>query len=154
MLRKHLYSPHGVRRMGMRRLRALALLPLLAAVPACGDDGTQPAETRTFTIDVQGEQFRVRVASAAQIDALEERMEHNTTGALNGELRAGDGGFNAPWSWHLDPASIEVPDVTIELCDGTPSMVEADVAGWIQTVGRYCPWGARVVAETGAEMET
>lgn len=22
-----------------------------------------------------------------------------------GELRSGDGGFNAPWSWHMDPAT-------------------------------------------------
>jgi hypothetical protein len=56
----------------------------------------------------------------------------------------GDGGFNAPWSWHLDPLSIAVPDASIELCDGRPSMVQSDLDYWVDTVHTYCPWAARV----------
>ncbi len=37
-------------------------------------------------------------------------------------------------------------EVTIELCDGTPSYVEAHLDEWIEQVGRYCPWSARLVA--------
>ena len=61
------------------------------------------------------------------------------------QLYAGDGGFNSPWSWHLDPATIEVPDLAIEVCDGRPSMVEADLPYWLSSVKAFCPWGARVV---------
>jgi hypothetical protein len=37
--------------------------------------------------------------------------------------------------------------VSIELCDGRPAMVEADLNYWLTRVGSFCPWGARVVAE-------
>ncbi len=30
-------------------------------------------------------------------------------------------GVNEGWSWSLDPADFEFADVTIEVCDGTPS---------------------------------
>ena len=44
-----------------------------------------------------------------------------------------------------------VPDMTfadlaIELCDGCPSHIEDDKTYWIETVGQYCPWSARVTA--------
>ena len=55
------------------------------------------------------------------------------------------GEFNSPWSWHLDPATLEVPDFAIELCDGRPSMVEAGLEYWFDRVGSFCPWGALVV---------
>ncbi len=63
-----------------------------------------------------------------------------------GRVVAGNGGVNSPWSWHLEPGSITVPDVTIELCDGLPSYVEDNLAEWLVQVGNYCPWGARVIA--------
>ena len=58
-------------------------------------------------------------------------------------LRRGDGGFNAPWSWHLDPAETRFVEAAIEVCDGTPSYVEAHLAEF----PTYCPWGARIVRE-------
>jgi hypothetical protein len=36
-----------------------------------------------------------------------------------------------------------------ELCDGRPSFVEADLAYWLGTVGRFCPWASYVYAEKG-----
>ena len=38
-------------------------------------------------------------------------------------------------------------EVTIELCDGRPSMVEADLGYWLRRVGSFCPWGSYVHAE-------
>jgi hypothetical protein len=137
---------HGARTRAQRRPGLWLALLLIGASPGCGDDPAQSTEGRTFTVEVSGEQFRVRVAGASNIAAFEARRESGVTGVINGELRAGDGGFNAPWSWHLDPETVHAPDITIELCDGRPSLVEADTAYWIRTVGRFCPWGARVVA--------
>jgi len=31
---------------------------------------------------------------------------------------------NAPWSWHIDPATLEFADMTTEVCDGLPEYVE------------------------------
>jgi len=53
--------------------------------------------------------------------------------------------YNQPWSWHIDPEDIHMAEITIELCDGTPSMVEENLDYWLQSVGRFCPWGAEIV---------
>ena len=58
---------------------------------------------------------------------------------------AGAGNHNAPHAWHLDPDDIEIVDATIEVCDGAPSYVDANVAEYVDVIGRYCPWGARLV---------
>ncbi|MFZ8791080.1 MAG: glutamine amidotransferase-related protein [Thermosphaera aggregans] len=73
--------------------------------------------------------------------------EYGRGGVVTGELRAGDGGFNKPWSRHLDPGTARVADLTIELCDGMPSFAEAELDYWLNVVKRYCPWSGRVVAE-------
>ena len=62
-----------------------------------------------------------------------------------GGLARGDGGFNPPWNWHIDPASAGFFDAAIELCDGCPQMVEDDLDYWVDTVGAFCPWSSRVI---------
>jgi hypothetical protein len=54
----------------------------------------------------------------------------------------GEPGPNAPWSWHIDPATLSWAEVTIELCDGTPSLIEDGTF----TLDQFCPWSARLVA--------
>jgi len=117
---------------------------LLALLLACGGSPTTP-DAALFTVEVSGETFRVRATDAATVAALEARMRAGRRGVINGRLVRGDGGFNSPWSWHLDPATLDVPDFAIELCDGRPSMVEADLDYWFDRVGSFCPWGALVV---------
>ena len=119
---------------------------LLIAATACDDDGTGPEDTAEFVIEVEGEEFRIRVTDEATIEDLEERRASGNEGVILGALVEGDGGYNAPWSWHLDPATIQVADAAIEVCDGRPSMVENDLDYWIDTVGTFCPWSAQVVS--------
>lgn len=119
---------------------------LTATLPAgCGDTVTEPDEATLWVIEVSGEEFRVRVSAASARTGLEARLESGAEGVIIGSIVRGDGGFNAPWSWHLDPATVEAIDAAIELCDGRPSMVEADLDYWVDTVRSFCPWGARVV---------
>jgi len=128
-----------------RLLPSLALLATLA-LGACGDDdATGPSDPpEEYTVSVLGQEFVVRVATQAQIDAMETRLASGVEGVINGRLLASDGQFNVGWSWHMAPASVEVVDMSIELCDGTPQMVEADLDYWLDTVGRFCPWSAVV----------
>lgn len=63
----------------------------------------------------------------------------------NGPIARGDGGHNAPWSWHFVPDRWELVEVSIELCDATPEYVEAHLAMFVDTIGRFCPWSARLV---------
>ncbi len=120
------------------------LLSFAVLLPGCSEP-SGPALPALYLVEVSGEQFRVRVETEAQIGAMEARRRAGTTGVILGTLKAGDGGFNQPWSWHLDPASVVVPDAAIELCDGRPSFVEADLSYWIGTVKAFCPWGAHIV---------
>lgn len=109
---------------------------------------TEPASTTaSFIIEVSGESFRVEVATAQQAQALRARLASGTRGVISGDLVQGSGGFNTPWRWHMNPATVHVADVAIELCDGRPSMVEADLTYWLGSVRRFCPWGAKVVSE-------
>ena len=53
-----------------------------------------------------------------------------------------DPGVNAPWSWHIAPATLEFAELTIEVCDGLPSYVEDGTV----TSDHYCPWSAKIVS--------
>jgi hypothetical protein len=129
------------------RAFALAFALVLAA---CGSDveTARPLPSQEFVIEVQGERFRLRTGNVATASALDARRRSGTLGVVSGRLVRGDGGFNAPWGWHLDPASIEVPQAAIELCDGRPSMVQGDLDYWVDTVRAYCPWSSRVYDAT------
>lgn len=121
------------------------LILILVVVAACGSVETmRPPPSQEFVIEVEGERFRLRTTNPATASALDARRRSGHLGVVSGRLLRGDGGFNGPWSWHLDPAAIEVPDAAIELCDGRPSMVQSDLDYWVDTVRAFCPWAARV----------
>jgi hypothetical protein len=122
------------------------LIILLGASIATCQDAAGPEPEAVFELRVVDETFRIGVNDPAQIDSFAARLASGAEGNLNGELLPGDGGVNEPWSWHLDPETVRVADLTMEVCDGRPSMVEGDLDYWLETVERYCPWGARVVA--------
>lgn len=63
-----------------------------------------------------------------------------------GPIRAGNGGHNLDWSWHFTD-NVALAEVMLELCDGRPSMVEADLGSWLRRVDSFCPWGSYVYAE-------
>ena len=128
----------------MRYAYAVALS--LAALVGCDDSSTDIEPTAVFTVEVSGEQFKVKAEGEAAIAALEARRVSGQTGVISGKLVRGDGGFNAQWGWHLEPESVHAPDMAIELCDGRPSMVQADIDYWLASVKSFCPWGAKVVA--------
>lgn len=123
-------------------MRWVVAAALSAGLLAACESSTEPAG-ETYVVEVSGEEFRVRVSDAAVIAQLEARRTSGQEGVVSGKLRAGNGGYNSPWSWHL--VDVHVADMAIELCDGRPSMVEEDTEYWIGTVKQFCPWGARVV---------
>jgi hypothetical protein len=66
---------------------------------------------------------------------------------VNRDHRAAGAAGAPEWSWHVAAFS-EFAEATIELCDGWPSQLEADVAGWIaNTGGQICFWSYTVVEE-------
>jgi hypothetical protein len=124
---------------------ARTLLAAVLGVLVAGCDSSAAPEVESYLVEVSGETFRVRVSDPAVIAALDARLDAGTEGVISGRLVAGHGGWNRPWSWRLDPATVHAPQMAIELCDGRPSMVEADTSYWLRTVKQYCPWGATVI---------
>lgn len=93
-----------------------------------------------------GEEFRVAIRDPDVIAEAASRIGLGPGRILSGRIVEGDGGFNAPWSWHLDPGSIAFTDVAPEVCDGCPSFLEDDLPYWLGNVEQFCPWGTEVLA--------
>jgi hypothetical protein len=119
---------------------------LVASVDVLRKISTAPASEKSFTIDVTGEKFVIRATDSETITQLTDNYFGKNSMHVTGKLVKGDGGFNQPWGWHLDPASVRMAEFSIELCDGRPSMIQEDLEYWLGTVGSYCPWSSKVVA--------
>ncbi len=129
-----------------RRDRGLrAALALVAFVSAsCGDSGPSGPFTE-FVVAVNDQTFVLRLSDPSAIGAAYENLRGRNNQFPIGPFRTGNGGFNAPWSWHLDPDETRMTEAAIEVCDGEPNYVEAHVEDYLQ-VGSYCPWGGHIVA--------
>jgi hypothetical protein len=123
------------------RTRSLsaALLSLLV-LAGCSDPDDNQAD---FVVAVGSERFVMRVTDPATIREARAQVSGQGRKFPIGPLLTGDGGFNAPWSWRLDPDAVRLTEAAIELCDGLPSYVEAHRADF----PTYCPWSARIVEE-------
>ena len=126
------------------------MLTLLAVtvLGACGDDGPAAAPTTTSgnpvaTIQVVDETYKIELATPELADHARALLAGEEVASIPlGTVVRDDPGVNAPWSWHIDPATLEFADMTIEVCDGLPSFVEDGTV----TSDQYCPWSAEVVA--------
>lgn len=101
------------------------------------------------TFDVSGQRFKAFVTNAQAIaDLFALRDGRSTASIPNGRVLRGRGAgdHNAPYDWHLDPNDIQMAGATIELCDGSPSYVQANIGEYVDVIGRYCPWGASLVS--------
>ena len=97
---------------------------------------------------MEDERFRVWTTNPQTMHDLHELQQGTSTANIpNGRILRGAGRarHNAPYHWHLDPQDIAMAEATIELCDGLPSYVEENVDDFVENVGRYCPWAAKLV---------
>jgi len=98
------------------------------------------------TFDVVGEQYRIFITNEETIEQVFALQRGESQANIpSGGLVAGQVAYNRPWSWHIHPEDVHMAEMTIELCDGTPSLVEADLDYWLNTVKRFCPWGAKLI---------
>lgn len=122
----------------MRRL--MLLLPLLLAT---GCAPTTSAHNPIAVFEVAGQEtYMVELATPELQQHAQDLLDGKDVAAIPlGTVVRGDPGVNAPWSWHIDPTTLEFADQTIEVCDGLPSYVEDGTV----TSDTYCPWSAKVV---------
>ena len=133
------------------RILVATLLCLLTCSCGGGSDTQAPA-TVTFRMRMHGrattEEFRISTSSTAFVAKARSQLalpESQRTLFASGAIATGSGGVNTGWSWHFtDPTLVES---AIELCDATPSMVEANLDYWLNTVKSLCPWASYVYAE-------
>jgi hypothetical protein len=122
----------------MRRL--LILAPLLLLV---GCAPTPSAHDPIAVFEVAGQEtYMVELATPELVQHAHDLLDGRDVAAIPlGTVVRDDPGVNAPWSWHIDPATLEFADQAIEVCDGLPSYVEDGTV----TSDTYCPWSAKVV---------
>ena len=85
--------------------------------------------------------FRIVLEDPKAIDEAEALLASGDPRWIVGRLQGGDGGYNAPWSWHLDPtdpAGITFSEITIEECQATPGSVEANLQVWLRRIRLTC----------------
>ena len=131
--------------------RTLLLLAARAVLSSChGASGPGTAyfkvagatEADTFVIALTDP---ATIAEARALASGQEPSKHVT-----GLVVAEPAPYNAPWSFHLDSASISFAEMSIEVCDAATSYVEehlAEVGGAFLPGRRWCPWSSRVIAE-------
>lgn len=138
------------RRMGGRI--GVALCGALVLVTGCSDDkgsggdggDDEVAAPAIVTFEVAGdEQFKVELITDDLVAHAQQLLDGEAVSAIPlGTVVRDDAGVNAPWSWHIDPATFQFADATTEVCDGIPSFVEDGTV----TSPDYCPWSAVVIA--------
>ena len=129
---------------------AIALLVFITAAvlgsmqsSGSGPGGSNPVAT----IQVVGETYRIELANPEVFAIAQQLLAKELPPMIpNGRIVRDSAGPNAPWSWHIDPSTLEWADMTTEVCDGLPSYVEDGTL----TSDWYCPWSAEVIS---IEME-
>jgi hypothetical protein len=115
------------------------------AAGACGRPGSTSSQSSgpvIVTFEVVDERFRALLTDPADVENARRLLAGEDAPSIpNGRVMR-ETGVNEGYSWSLDPNDIEFADVTVEVCDGLPSDVEAGTISG----DRYCPWSATVVA--------
>ena len=102
---------------------------------------------RYFTLDFRGfraDEFVVFVASPDEIRQMREqtRKPQSKRKLIVSGIVAGKRTYNRDWRFSMDPNTIVVGDVFIEVCDGRPQYVQRHLDEW--RGDRWCPWGGYV----------
>lgn len=118
-------------------------LALLTAGVVAALAGCAPVGNPVATFRVVDEEYKIELATPELVEHAEALLAGEDVASIPlGRVVRDDPGPNAPWSWHIDPATLEFAEVTIEVCDGLPSSVEDGTV----TSPDYCPWSAEIVS--------
>ena len=88
------------------------------------------------------ETYKIELVTPELVKHAEQLLKGEEVAAIPlGRVVRDSPGVNKPWTWHIDPKTLQFADVTIEVCDGLPSYVEDRTV----TSPDYCPWSAKVI---------
>ena len=118
-----------MKRLGALVIAALMTMTLVGCVPSA-------PTVVTFEVADQGI-YKIELIKDADIQHVKDLMAGSEDGRIPvGTIVRDDPGVNEPWSWHIDPKSLEFADFTTEVCDGLPEYVEDRTL----TSDTFCPW--------------
>jgi hypothetical protein len=140
------------RRAGVRSVTLGVGIALAFAAGACAGDSNDPSSGPSseppsdtpviVTFEVAGdERFKALLTEPDDIEIAWRLFAGEDAPGIPNGLVVPETGVNDGWTWSLDPDDLEFAAVTMEVCDGIPSDVEAGLV----TSDRYCPWSAIVV---------
>ena len=83
------------------------------------------------TFDVSGERYSIFITNTETIEKVYALQSGTSRATIpSGRVIKGQVPYNKPWSWHIDSQDIHMAEVTMEVCDGRPSFVEANIDGY------------------------
>ena len=129
----------------MKKVLLNLLIVIILVFSGCSteDPVNQPSEGQYFTVQVVNEQFVMFVTDPITIRLAMDNFAGRNQMHPSGRILSGNGGYNGTWGWHYIPETVQMVDVSIEVCDGLPSYVNGHVSDFI-AVG-YCPWSGKIV---------
>ncbi|HWG98412.1 MAG TPA: hypothetical protein VNV66_03590 [Pilimelia sp.] len=118
----------------------------LTGAPAAaghGGGGIRLHYVATIRVDIGTgpEYFKVRLIHSDDIQAAFASQNYESNQFINGKILRPYPDVNTGYTWRLDPHDLAFVDVSMEVCDGSPT----DVENGTLTSDRYCPWASRVV---------
>lgn len=115
-------------------------------------DGTAEARFHIgeyFTVGFESRpklRFGVFVARADAIEQMRaEAAATDKTLIVSGKVRARKAPYNPDWRFIMDPKTIVLGEMFIEVCDGSPWYVQRNLDEWRGE--RWCPWSSYVMKQ-------
>lgn len=123
----------------MQRIVSTVLLGAVLLTVGCSSDSpTRPQPfNRLRLVDDLNASWAVTVGDPVVLARARALAGSTRQHWFYGTVRRGNGGHNAPWSWHLDPATVDFAEVTIEACQTTAAYVEEHLDEWM-SYGTVC----------------
>ena len=125
----------------MWKLRSIVAGVVVLASFSCSD-ATDPGTRARFVFrdPLTNDVVRLEITNTEGLRQAEDLLRSGAVQWAIGTPRRGDGGFNAPWTWHIDPASVTFAEVTIEACQTAASAIGDDLDYWVN-FGQVCILG-------------
>lgn len=142
---------------GLGRFRfPVVVLALFLAGCGGGAEATPPDDDSPVVFHFKmrglpGQDFRAviqdREVKARARDQLRLPVSRRTLHVV-GAIAATNGGYNLNWNWHFR-GGVQLAEVSIEVCDASPLLIEQDLAFYVSQPSGVCPWASYVYAEVG-----
>jgi hypothetical protein len=136
------------------------LLWLAGQLLSAGASPATQAQPVYFVFDYppNPEQFVFRLDDPLKIEQARAILRGEQTARhVLGRILKTPASYNPPWSFHLDPGSIEFFHSAVEVCDASIQGVEQhleEACGAFLPNCVWCPWGSRLLSELAPPAAT